>query len=381
MFLPSLLFQTKPQMMQNSKEEAVEVYFEPQLWRQRRDWANSKITSKTCLDIGSGEGVLLEILVNDTKFSHLAGLDIDSTCLYQAWHNVKPVQRDFDYLREKPLELDLYHGSLVNYDQRLSRYKTLVMLEVIEHLEEDVLEKLPDMIFGRYRPSQVLISTPNAEFNVFFQNLVGFRHWDHKFEWTRAEFQNWCTRIANIYGYNVEFGGVGVLGKYNEDIGYCSQTALFELAVQNSDSLIDHGCTATSRIELLKHIEYPYFTQQFTQEEMLSEIVDNLEYMLLDDGQDFYGVLAISSLWDILRIRQVCKDYHVLVDVLKSRPDKFAVHGNQFKILFRDISKDLEFFSNLNMGKAVDDNSWGVYEQKAVEDSWGSCEALAQDPW
>jgi SAM-dependent methyltransferase len=303
-----------PKMLQKSDEAAIEVNFEPPLWRQRRDWANSTISSKTVLDVGCGEASLLEILANDTKFSRLAGLDIDSTCLYQAVHNVKPNQRDFDILREKPLEMELFHGSSVNYDQRLSCYQTIVMLEVVEHLEKNVLEKLPDMIFGRYKPSQVLISTPNSEFNVYFKDLKGFRHWDHKFEWTRAEFQDWCNSIANFYGYKVVFGGVGVFGNYNENIGYCSQTALFELVSPSDDSLMNHDDIPDSNIVLIKHIEYPYFTRQFTRDEMMNEILDNLEYIPLDRGQDFYGVHPISTLWDMLRIRQVCKDYQVLME-------------------------------------------------------------------
>ena len=352
--------------MQKS-EDSVEVYFEPPLWKQRRDWANSVISTQKVLDVGCGEGALLEILVNSTKFSHLAGLDIDSTSLYQAWHNVKPNQRDFDFLREKPLVLDLYHGSLIDYDPSLSKYESIVLLEVVEHLEPQVLKELPITIFGKYRPSEVLITTPNAEFNVYFKDLVGFRHRDHKFEWNRAEFQTWCGTIAEYYGYAVEFGGVGVLGKYNQSIGYCTQTAYFKrVSCLPSARTIQNDLI--TQIQLVKHVEYPYFSEQFSREEMINEILDNLEYVHIPDGQDFYRVLPISSLWDILRIRQVCKDYCVLVECLKSRPDKFAVQGNQFKILFRDVSKDLQFFSELSVGMAIDDCSWGSFAP--IDDPW-----------
>jgi hypothetical protein len=36
-----------------------------------------------------------------------------------------------------------------------------------------------------------------------------FRHADHRFEWTRAEFQAWAERIAAEYGYKVRFEGLG----------------------------------------------------------------------------------------------------------------------------------------------------------------------------
>ena len=47
------------------------------------------------------------------------------------------------------------------------------------------------MVFGKMKPELVVMTTPNAEFNVLFPGCSGFRHWDHKFEWTRTEFQSW----------------------------------------------------------------------------------------------------------------------------------------------------------------------------------------------
>lgn len=61
----------------------------------------------------------------------------------------------------------------------------------IEHLEASVLSKLPYSLFGVLNPKVVILTTPNADFNVLFPGLTGFRHWDHKFEWTRMEFNSW----------------------------------------------------------------------------------------------------------------------------------------------------------------------------------------------
>ena len=36
-----------------------------------------------------------------------------------------------------------------------------------------------------------------------------FRHRDHRFEWTRAEFQAWAARIAWRFRYTVRFLPVG----------------------------------------------------------------------------------------------------------------------------------------------------------------------------
>lgn len=76
------------------------------------------------------------------------------------------------------------------------------------------------------RPRLAIVSTPNMEYNQvirFAQPLPdtkrsnmpigsdGFpmREADHKFEWSRGEFRDWATKVANIWGYGVSFMGVG----------------------------------------------------------------------------------------------------------------------------------------------------------------------------
>jgi hypothetical protein len=61
----------------------------------------------------------------------------------------------------------------------------------IEHLYPDVLKAAVDMVFGKLRPKVIVITTPNSDYNQLFPNFSGMRHWDHKFEWSREEFQSW----------------------------------------------------------------------------------------------------------------------------------------------------------------------------------------------
>lgn len=61
----------------------------------------------------------------------------------------------------------------------------------IEHLYPDTLMDLPFNIFEYIMPKVAIVTTPNADFNVLFSNFSGFRHPDHKFEWTRKQFQDW----------------------------------------------------------------------------------------------------------------------------------------------------------------------------------------------
>jgi hypothetical protein len=38
----------------------------------------------------------------------------------------------------------------------------------------------------------------------------GRRHPDHRFEWTRAQFQAWAGDVATRFGYRVRFAPVGM---------------------------------------------------------------------------------------------------------------------------------------------------------------------------
>ncbi len=85
------------------------------------------------------------------------------------------------------------------------------MVEVIEHLDTARLQAFERVLFEFTRPGVAVITTPNSEYNVKFESLSAghFRHKDHRFEWTRAEFQMWATGIAKQFGYRVRFLPVG----------------------------------------------------------------------------------------------------------------------------------------------------------------------------
>jgi hypothetical protein len=67
------------------------------------------------------------------------------------------------------------------------------------------------VVFECARPTTVVITTPNVEYNVHFPGLPAgrFRHQDHRFEWTRAEFEAWAAEQAARFGYAVRFLPVG----------------------------------------------------------------------------------------------------------------------------------------------------------------------------
>jgi tRNA uridine 5-carbamoylmethylation protein Kti12 len=84
------------------------------------------------------------------------------------------------------------------------------------------------VLFEFIRQKIAIVTTPNIEYNVRFENLPAgkFRHRDHRFEWTRAEFQIWANQVAEKFEYAVEFRCVGT-----EDlkVGSPTQMAIFAI--------------------------------------------------------------------------------------------------------------------------------------------------------
>jgi len=51
-----------------------------------------------------------------------------------------------------------------------------------------------------------------------------FRHRDHRFEWTRAEFTAWATAVASRFAYDLRFLPVGPV---DPEVGAPTQLAVF----------------------------------------------------------------------------------------------------------------------------------------------------------
>ncbi|CDN15070.1 HEN1 C-terminal domain; double-stranded RNA 3'-methylase [Richelia intracellularis] len=83
-------------------------------------------------------------------------------------------------------------GSLTYKDKRLTGYDAATVIEVIEHLELPRLSVFARVLFEFTQPKTIIVTTPNIEYNVKFTNLSPgkLRHQDHRFEWTRNEFQS-----------------------------------------------------------------------------------------------------------------------------------------------------------------------------------------------
>ncbi|MEU6779680.1 3' terminal RNA ribose 2'-O-methyltransferase Hen1 [Nonomuraea angiospora] len=157
------------------------------------------------IDLGCGQGELVGALLARPRFARVGGMDVSSMALTIAARKLR-LDRMADSKRAR---LTLFQGALTYTDKRLSGYDAAVLMEVIEHVDPPRLTALERVVFGRARPQHVLVTTPNVEHNVRYEFLTGLRHPDHRFEWTRAEFAAWATRVAGEYGYQVAFTPVG----------------------------------------------------------------------------------------------------------------------------------------------------------------------------
>ncbi len=179
--------------------------------------------ARSVIDLGCGSGSLMRELMKDRTLERIGGMDVSSRALEVARERLRmdslPASR-----RER---IALFHGSLVYRDRRLAGYDAAVAVEVIEHLDPWRLAALERVIFAEARPRVVILTTPNAEYNPNFQGLPAgqFRHRDHRFEWTRAQFQQWADDTAARYGYRATFRPIGPMDAV---VGTPTQMALFE---------------------------------------------------------------------------------------------------------------------------------------------------------
>ena len=174
------------------------------------------------LDLGCGEGKLLKKLLPYAQFRKIAGVDISYQALIRARDRLKLVQMS-TLERER---VELFQGALTYRDKRFDGYDAAALVEVIEHLDEDRLLALERSIFEFSKPVTVIITTPNREYNVVFESMdpESFRHDDHRFEWTRAEFEAWAKRVAAAHHYQVAFYPIG---EEAPEVGAPSQMAIF----------------------------------------------------------------------------------------------------------------------------------------------------------
>ena len=179
--------------------------------------------AKRVVDLGCGEGKLLRELLEDHQFTDILGMDVSVRSLEIAHRRLK-LDRLPDRQRER---IRLMHGALTYRDERLANFDAAAVVEVIEHLDPPRLTAFERVVFQHAKPRTVVLTTPNSEYNVMWESLPAgeVRHSDHRFEWSREEFQQWANGIAERFGYVVRFLPVG---PEDAKVGAPSQMGVFE---------------------------------------------------------------------------------------------------------------------------------------------------------
>lgn len=187
------------------------------LHRERLDGVVAEILAdspRTVLDIGCGDGELMLRLAGAPSVVRLVGLDTGAGQLARLRERLPRIHG-----------VEVRRASAMEPPHDLAGFDCAALVEVIEHLDPAHLSRLDRALFLTLRPGKVVITTPNADFNP----LLGvpahrFRHPDHKFEWSRAKFQNWARRVAQARDYDVTFSD---LGGWHPTLGGASQVAMF----------------------------------------------------------------------------------------------------------------------------------------------------------
>jgi 3' terminal RNA ribose 2'-O-methyltransferase Hen1 len=174
------------------------------------------------LDLGCGEGRLLKLLMAERSFTQIVGMDVSLRALEIA---AKRLRLD-DLPPTQRARIELLHGSLIYRDARLGGFDAAAVVEVIEHLDPARLAAFARVLFVFAQPKLIVLTTPNIEYNVRYPGLAGgeLRHRDHRFEWTRAEFQRWAQEAADRFGYTAYFLPVG---PEDPEVGAPTQMAVF----------------------------------------------------------------------------------------------------------------------------------------------------------
>ena len=182
--------------------------------------------ARTVVDLGCGEGALLARLLEDRTVDRVLGVDVSHRALERA-----AARLHLDTMPEhRRARVELAQSSLTYSDARVAGFDAAVLMEVIEHVDPPRLAALERAVLGHARPGVLVVTTPNAEHNVRYERLVHgtMRHTDHRFEWTRAEFEEWARRAADRHGYSVRFAPVGTV---DPEVGPPTQMAVLTRTV------------------------------------------------------------------------------------------------------------------------------------------------------
>lgn len=163
--------------------------------------------ASSVIDMGCGECRLTALLLSEPQIKKVTACDVSAGALEKA---AKRLHTD-RMPTFKSNKLTLMQASLTYRDKRFEGYDCACVVEVVEHIEPGRIPAFERAVFEFASPRTVILTTPNREYNVKYEHMPQdtLRHGDHRFEWTRAEFEDWTAHICQTFGYSCEIRPIG----------------------------------------------------------------------------------------------------------------------------------------------------------------------------
>ena len=144
--------------------------------QQRFAFVSQHILFKnSVLDVGCGPGKYIKV----SKATKYIGVDVDEKCIEKAKAKANYLGVDANFYTDWAIALE-----------QLTEPTTALLIEFIEHVEKHVAMLILEKLCMCEHVKQILISTPNKEFNKYFNIAEGdLRYEDHIYEMTQEEFK------------------------------------------------------------------------------------------------------------------------------------------------------------------------------------------------
>ncbi|XP_065199830.1 small RNA 2'-O-methyltransferase-like [Planococcus citri] len=352
----------------DESELSSNLSFNPPVYIQRynaisdvldEEWSRERV--KKVIDFGCAEFKLFKHIKEILHITHICGVDLDKQLVTRSKYEARPLPFHYVLGFSHPLTVELFAGSIAVPDKRLLDANAVICIELIEHLYPDVLEKVPSTVFEFIQPELAVFTTPNADFNVLF-NMVGFRHDDHKFEWTRKEFEDWCCEIINKYPYEVEYRGIGEGPKGTEHLGCCSQMAIFR-RIDSKEKILK--VEVDEPFELIETFAYPYKEDNRSPEEKFSEMLVSrinrvfVNKLFVSEEDDSKFEIPVDYLWEFMQ--EICPNLNKFLEILREKGYEIFEkdNGHVLSIIQEEENSDSdEYCDSVTSieGKMDDDN-------------------------
>lgn len=168
---------------------------------QRREFITDLLTfERSILDIGCGEGAYAIPLSQKIEAHPYYAIDIDEEVLASAKKRA---------VRKEITNIQFFSdcGAFKKgYDERKI---DIICTEVIEHMPQKAAESLIKDLLTHCNFENLIITTPNKDFNQFYELTDEFRHPDHHWEMGEDAFKGWLEPLLTQKDVTVKWLKIG----------------------------------------------------------------------------------------------------------------------------------------------------------------------------